>query len=215
MKIVSHDLRSPVNGIIGIASLMLKDDCTDDQMKMLAMIKSSGSHALEFINDLLHVNSALKEMKIEPVEMSPLLQHCVDLLQFKAKEKEQEIVLKTEPVTLHINRQKIWRVISNIITNAIKFSPTGTIILVYMDLKPDKLVVAVKDQGIGIPANMKNEIFKMFTEAMREGTSGEQSFGLGLAISRQIIRAHSGNIWFESEPGKGTTFFIELPMSSN
>lgn len=213
MKIVSHDLRSPINGIVSIASMMLKEEeYSEDQKQMLDMIKTSGSQAIEFINDLLHVNSALKDMKTEPVEMAPLVQHCVDLLQFKAKEKEQEIVLKTENITLPVNRQKIWRVISNLITNAIKFSPGGTIIFVYMELKPGKLLIAVKDQGIGIPANMKNEVFKMFTHAMRQGTSGEQSYGLGLSISKQIIKAHNGKIWFESDPGKGTTFFIELPV---
>jgi signal transduction histidine kinase len=80
-----------------------------------------------------------------------------------------------------------------------------------MVLKPHHLQIAVQDQGIGVPDEMKQEIFNMFTNAMRPGTSGEQSFGLGLAISRQIIEAHNGKIWFESAPGQGTTFFIDLP----
>ncbi len=214
MKIVSHDLRAPINGIIAVASMMIKDeDCTEEQRAMAMMIKTSGTNAIEFINDLLHVNSALKEMDKEPVDMAPLLQHCVDLLQFKANEKQQQIVLKAEPYILLINRQKIWRVISNLISNAIKFSGDGTFIYVYMDVKPGKLLLSIKDHGIGIPDNLKNEVFKMFTRAMRQGTSGEQSFGLGLAISRHIIRAHNGRIWFETEPGKGTIFFIELPVA--
>ena len=214
MKIVSHDLRSPINGIMGITSVLLKEEHTDEQAQMLGMIRTSGANAIEFINDLLHVNSALTEMKKEPVDMVPLLQHCVDLLQFKANEKEQHIILKTEPATLVINRQKIWRVISNLVTNAIKFSPGGTTIQVTMELKPHALLISVKDHGIGIPVNLKSEIFNMFTTAMRPGTDGEQSFGLGLAISKQIIDAHNGKIWFENETGNGTIFFIELPVSS-
>jgi len=72
--------------------------------------------------------------------------------------------------------------------------------------------ISVKDHGIGIPPEMKDKIFDMFTEAKRSGTAGEQSFGLGLAISKQIVEAHGGRIWFESRQGKGTTFFIDLPI---
>lgn len=214
MKIVSHDLRSPINGIISIATLMLESEISEEQKEMAGMIKASGTSAIEFIDDLLMVNSALKEMNTEPVHMAQLVQHCVEILQLKAKEKQQEIILKTEDVILDINPQKIWRVISNLVTNAIKFSSPGSIIFVFMEVKPGVLQIEVKDRGIGIPDNLKNQMFKMFTGAMRQGTSGEQSFGLGLAISMQIIKAHNGKLWFESVPGQGTSFFIELPLDA-
>ena len=214
MKIVSHDLRNPINGIISLATMLQEDDITEEQKQMLDMMKTSGTNALEFIDDLLLVNSALKEIKTEPVEMAPLLVSCVEMLQLKANEKGQEIILKTEDVTLNINRQKIGRVINNLITNAIKFSPGGTIIFVFMEVRTGKLQIEVKDRGIGIPSDIKSEMFKMFTKGMRLGTSGEQSFGLGLAISKQIILAHNGKIWFESAPGMGTSFFIELPITT-
>ncbi len=215
MKIVAHDLRTPIGGIIGLASIVLEGQLLDGQEQLVGMIKTSGSNALEFINDLLHVNSALKDMKKEPVEVAALLRHCVGLLQFKADGKGQQLVLETVPVVLPINQEKVWRVISNLITNAIKFSPDGATINVSMEQVPGKVRIAVEDHGIGIPDSLKNGMFKMFTEAKRPGTAGEESFGLGLAISKQIIEAHGGQIWFESSIGKGTTFFIELPLTES
>src|SRR6185503_7822197 len=118
-------------------------------------------------------------------------------------------------VKLHINREKIWRVISNLISNAIKFSPVDSVIKVKAIQKQGNVVIAVKDHGIGIPDNMKDKVFNMFTNAKRPGTIGEKSFGLGLSISKQIIEKHSGKIWFDSVQDKGTTFYISLPKSQD
>jgi signal transduction histidine kinase len=75
-------------------------------------------------------------------------------------------------------------------------------------------VIKIKDHGIGIPLDLREKIFNIFTDAKRKGTSGEHSFGLGLAISKQIIEAHGGRIWLESEVDKGSTFFVSLPMDN-
>ena len=104
--------------------------------------------------------------------------------------------------------------ISNLVANAIKFSPTGAIINVKMEHDANRVLIEVSDHGIGIPAELHDKIFDMFTEAKRPGTAGEQAFGLGLAISKQIVEAHGGKIWFESDPMKGTTFFVDLPVVS-
>ncbi len=111
-----------------------------------------------------------------------------------------------------IDNEKMWRVISNLIANVIKFSPHGAVIEVRLTEKPGYAVVEVEDHGLGIPEEVKDKVFDMFTEARRTGTAGEKSFGMGLAISKQIVQAHGGKIWFESKPGKGTTFFVELPL---
>jgi signal transduction histidine kinase len=92
-----------------------------------------------------------------------------------------------------------------------KFSPEGSVINVALLDRQDTVLISVADHGIGIPENLRNQVFSMFTDAKRPGTSGEQSFGLGLAISRQIVEAHEGKIWFESNAGAGTTFYVELP----
>ena len=81
-----------------------------------------------------------------------------------------------------------------------------------MECNAQRILISVTDVGIGIPPEMEEKIFDMFTEAKRPGTAGEQAFGLGLAISKQIVEAHKGKIWFESNRGKGTAFFVELPV---
>ncbi|MBU7571350.1 MAG: ATP-binding protein, partial [Flavobacterium sp.] len=98
--------------------------------------------------------------------------------------------------------------------NAIKFSPNGARIKIKMTQKEQKIRILVKDEGIGIPPEMGEKIFDLFTEAKRPGTAGEQPFGMGLAISKQIVEAHNGKIWFENNNSCGTTFFVDLPFNS-
>lgn len=214
MKIVAHDLRNPVSALRSMAELMLEDPNRSAEDKtILELMRNSCESSLELISDLLQVQQRGEELMKESVDMGHLLHYCVELLHFKAAQKTQQILLQAGYVVIYANREKIWRVISNLITNAIKFSPVGADILVCLEVKSDVVIVTVQDNGIGIPAEMKEKIFDMFTRAKRTGTAGEQSYGLGLAISKQIVEAHGGSIWYESELGIGTTFFVELPLN--
>lgn len=215
LKVVAHDLRNPIGAMTSIANLMLDEEPRNDNDRvMLDLLKTSGENSLELVNNLLLMHTRAEELSKEPVNMHQLLQYCVDLLHFKAKEKMQQISLTAVQVTIHANREKIWRVMSNLITNAIKFSPNGARISVLLEVKTGKVQIRVKDEGIGIPEHVKNNIFDMLTISRRAGTAGEQSFGLGLSISRQIVEAHGGTIWYESIPGKGSIFFVELPLEA-
>ncbi|MRG44512.1 hypothetical protein GFS24_05275 [Chitinophaga sp. SYP-B3965] len=212
MKIVAHDLRNPIGAMISIAYLLVEDkDRSENDKKMLELLKTAGENSLELVDDLLRIHTRVEELKKEPVDLYQLLHYCVELLHFNAEKKMQQINLRAKQITLEVNREKMWRVVSNLIGNAIKFSPKGSVISVTMEKKANEVIISVKDQGIGIPDEMKDKLFNMFTEARRTGTAGEKSFGLGLAISKQIVEAHGGNIWYESTPGEGATFFVELP----
>ncbi|WP_161499328.1 tetratricopeptide repeat-containing sensor histidine kinase [Flavipsychrobacter stenotrophus] len=214
MQVVAHDLRSPISSMIAITEhLMSYGELPDDDKELLQLMHTSGSHSLEMITDLLNMNTVAEGMEKQPVDMHTLLSYCVDLLQFKANEKEQKIALQVEEITMMVNREKIWRVISNLIVNAIKFSPTGAAINVIGKKEAESYIIEVQDNGIGIPQDLQGKIFDMFTEAKRPGTSGEKPFGLGLAISRQIVEAHNGKIWVRSQPGEGTTFFVSIPIT--
>lgn len=216
MQVVAHDMRTPIAGVIGLTSLMLEEnDLTEDQREIISMINTSGADTLNFINDLLQVQYNKGNLIKEPVEMHTLLKYCITLLDSKAREKNQELRISTIPIEINISREKIWRVMSNLISNAIKFSPHGTTINIKMEEKPLSILIAVEDNGIGIPPEIAEKLFAMNADVQRQGTDGEKSFGLGLAISKQIIEAHNGSIWFESLPGFGTTFFVELPITEN
>jgi signal transduction histidine kinase len=154
-------------------------------------------------------------MTKEQADICALAKTTVELLRFKASEKNQTINLTIPqmPLILTINKEKIARVINNLVTNAIKFSKSGADIHVKLDIDSDGTRLSVADNGIGIPDDLKNKIFDLFTEAKRYGTSGEQPYGLGLSISRQIVEAHNGRIWFESIVGNGTTFYVYVPTT--
>ncbi|WP_343308042.1 tetratricopeptide repeat-containing sensor histidine kinase [Chitinophaga niabensis] len=212
MKVVAHDLRSPVGAITSIAAMLLEfSKLNEEDRMMVELIKTSGQNSLDMVADLLQINSQVEKIEKEPVDLQQLLHYCVDLLQHKAAVKKQHIHLQAMPATLLLSREKMWRVISNLIANAIKFSPVGKDITIRLEMEPEEAIITVEDNGIGIPDNLKDKIFDMFSEAKRKGTAGEQPFGLGLAISKQIVEAHGGNIWFESREEGGTAFYVKLP----
>ncbi|WP_199117082.1 tetratricopeptide repeat-containing sensor histidine kinase [Pedobacter sp. ASV28] len=214
MKIVAHDLRNPIEGIASITDMMLSEgERSKSERTMLELISSAGKNALELVDQLLQVHSETETLKREMIDLEQLLQYCVDLLKHKAEAKRQIINLEGSKVKVLANREKLWRVLSNLITNAIKFSPENTAIHVKIESGTKQVLVSVEDQGIGIPIEMQAKVFDMFTEAKRPGTAGEKTFGLGLAISKQILDLHQGKIWLESTPGKGTIFFVELPLN--
>ncbi|TWR26279.1 hypothetical protein FPZ42_11705 [Mucilaginibacter achroorhodeus] len=217
LRAVAHDLRNPIGGIASLTTIMAEEEYNDEQKEMIKLVKETSLNSLELINEILeaaNINSV--ELNPEPTEINGLLNNSVELLRFKAAEKGQEILFEPldKQIELSVSREKIWRVVSNLITNAIKFSPTGATIQVKAAEFEHKIVIAVKDNGIGIPNNLKDQIFNMFTSAQRPGTAGEKSFGLGLSICKQIMEKHHGKIWFESDEANGTTFFISLPLAN-
>jgi len=214
LKVVAHDLRTPVASISMLTDLMLEEGNEADKKEMLLLTKAASENSLALIAEILEATmiTANAHLFKEKVGINSLIAESIELLRLKAKQKEQQIIvqlLADEKLVL-LNKEKIKRVINNLITNAIKFSNYGSVINVKATAKDNTVRIAIKDEGIGIPDNMKSKVFDVFTDARKEGTSGEKPFGLGLSICRQIIEAHEGNIWFKSNLGKGSTFYIEL-----
>jgi two-component system sensor histidine kinase VicK len=215
LRTVAHDLRNPLGGIASLTNIMVEETEHDAELRyQLKIIKDTSADTLELINEILEAtNNAPTDLKKQLIEINSLLNNSVELLRFKAAEKHQQIILNglDSDVQIYINREMIWRVISNLISNAIKFSPVGETIQIRSIHDGTYVQISINDHGIGIPDEMKSKVFNMFTDAKRSGTIGEKSFGLGLSICKQIIEKHSGKIWFDSAPGKGTTFYIRLP----
>jgi len=218
LRAVAHDLRNPVGGIAALTLAMEDDDFTPEQRELITIIRETSNDTLELISELLEVtNDGKSRLKKELVDINAVVGKSVELLRFKAAEKDQhiELILLLEPEEIMISREKIWRVLSNLISNAIKFSPRGATIRVGITDHKKEVEISVKDDGIGVPEKMQAEIFNMFTEAKRPGTAGEKSFGLGLSISKQIVEHHNGKIWVESKPGEGSLFCISLPKPAS
>ncbi len=216
LGVVAHDLRNPISAIYGISTLMAEDEGRNEEdLEMLELIKISSKNLDIIILDLLaaKVNKVSGDKAKVPVDLLHLLQESVSLLQYRAEEKKQRIVLVDgQHCRVSINRDRVWRVVNNLIVNAIKFSPGHTQINISIDVQEQEAIVCVKDEGIGIPAELKEKIFLLSTDAKRQGTDGEETFGLGLYISKQVIEEQGGRIWLESNVGKGTSFYFSLPL---
>ncbi len=218
IKIVAHDLRNPIGGISAIAGIVQVDkNLSPEAKELMNLLQESSRNCMELINELMDTDfDQHKNVKKEAINIDELLQQCVHLLSFRAKDKNQQLVLSTNlQVIIQGDKEKLWRVMNNLIINSIKFSPAGSEIHIDTKLLQSKILIIVKDTGMGIPTIIQNKIFDPFTTAKRKGTQGEQPYGLGLYISKQIVEAHNGKIWFKSEADMGTEFFIELPINSN
>ncbi|MFD0749387.1 ATP-binding protein [Mucilaginibacter calamicampi] len=215
LRAVAHDLRNPIGGIASLTTIMAEEAYSDEQKEMINLVRETSYNSLELINEILEAaNVTSIQLNPEPVEINALVNNSVELLRFKAAEKGQQILFDPLPAPqeLQISREKIWRVISNLVSNAIKFSPTGATVYVLVEKAADQVIISVKDNGIGIPEKMQDQVFNMFTSAQRPGTAGEKSFGLGLSICQQIMEKSGGAIWFNSRKD-GTTFYISLPLT--
>jgi len=218
MRVMAHDLRNPLSGITGLTELMMldKDVFSEEHQHMLKLVQTTGKHATEMISELLKTGLSDENEPIqkEALDVQSAVKDCVELLRFRAAEKQQQIILKgnQSPKIAAVNHQKFLRALNNIIVNAIKFSHTGSSIEIEVKQQEDCIQITVEDQGVGIPDADREHVFQMFSPAKKEGTNGEKPFGLGLSITKKIIEKHGGAIWFESVPETGTTFYIQLPV---
>ncbi|WAC14124.1 sensor histidine kinase [Dyadobacter pollutisoli] len=213
LKIVAHDLRNPIAAMISASHLVFWDQVPSyEQSEIINAMQQSGEKANTLIGQILESGADRNKISKIEIALEEIVQSCLDMLSHKAGEKQQKLEFKYEQVIVPVDREKIWRVFSNLLSNAIKFSETGGTIWVSQEKRDDTVLLSVRDNGIGIPNDIKSQIFLAINNARRSGTAGEQSFGIGLSICRQIVEGHGGRIWFESEIGSGTTFFIELPL---
>ncbi|RYD57865.1 MAG: hypothetical protein EOP56_06205 [Sphingobacteriales bacterium] len=220
LKAVSHDLRSPMNISLSLTELILseRENLSEEQLEYIELIRNSCNNALSLTKELLDVATLNTELMIkEWVDLNEVVSKNVEVLRFRAAEKKQRISMQLpeKSIKLKINRDKVSRVVNNLINNAIKFSPGQSQINIKVHTERRGATISVTDHGIGIPDDLKGKVFDLFTEAKRIGTSGEEPYGLGLSISKQIIDVHGGKIWFDSQVGKGTTFYVYLPDQYN
>ncbi len=220
ISICSHDLRAPLNGVVGFTNILLMDDLDEEQRDSLAQIKSSGEFMLSVINDVLEIDrldSDGPQRAFAPTDLRAVLESCLATLRHVATPKG--ISLRLEDAIgsegcrmVNADANGLKRLFNNLLSNSIKFSHPNEEVRVRLATGPDAtLEAAVIDCGIGIPADKLPLIFETGSRAAQVGTSGEQSFGLGMSIVKRLVQQHEGRISIESEPGKGTTVRVALP----
>jgi signal transduction histidine kinase len=215
LQVVAHDLRSPIGGIKMMSGLILGKD-ENKQAELLGYIRNGATNCLDLVNELLKENFDGDSVLVNKTvfDLKQLVAECAQLMQFNADEKAQVIntMLPNKKRLILADAGKIGRVLNNLIGNAIKFSCKGDEILISLSEKGQYYRITIQDHGIGIPVVEQHRVFDAFTLSRRPGTEGERSFGFGLSISKQIVEAHGGTIGFVSQEGRGSEFFIDLPM---
>jgi len=211
---ISHELRTPLGFIKGYSTSLLREDTSWDretQKEFLAIIDEEADHLSLLIENVLE--SARLQSKTLPLRFQPLRLDAVlrDVsTRIRARYKELDVSLDLDSSTaIHADGVRIAQVFENMFTNAIKYAPNAAII-VGLKQVGGSMIVTFMDNGPGIPAESLPLIFERFYRVRSEKATGT---GLGLFICKQIIEAHRGKIWAESNPGQGTTFFIELPIT--
>lgn len=213
----SHELKTPVT-TLKILTQFLKQKFTTsgegESLTYLNKMDKQVTRLTELINDLLDVtkiHAGKLEIHEKIFNLNELVRECVDDLQsvttshtFTLKEGIEQAVLG--------DRDRIGQVITNLLTNAIKYSPKKTEILILTQEKDGKAIVSVQDRGIGIAKKYQQSIFKQFFRLHKNSDTTYPGLGMGLFISYQIIQRHGGKIWVESEKGKGSTFYFSLPL---
>jgi signal transduction histidine kinase len=215
---MSHDLRTPLARIQGMTEVMLQDEnpLSTSQREALDTIQQSGKDQLHFINTILNyakIESQGIELHLATKDINELIKEVVKKHEFLAKVKHIHVNLELEPMfSIKIDPELIKQVLSNIIENAIKYSPEKSSILISTEEKDNKVVIQVADQGLGIPSDELPNIFMKFFRSKNAKISPIKGSGLGLYLAKYFVNLHGGEISAESAIGQGSTFTVELPI---
>ncbi|GAA4090664.1 HAMP domain-containing sensor histidine kinase [Mucilaginibacter panaciglaebae] len=215
LGMVAHDLRNPIGAVESIAMMMELEEIDADMQDNVSMIKESCSKAPSILDDLLEAarNENINVIETQKIELNQYLKSIVE--GWKVQNRNNVVLISSVSlVSAQINKEKFTRVMDNLISNALKFSKETDNVELRLAIQDNQIIIQVKDHGLGIPQNMLPHIFERFSKAGRTGLNGEKSTGLGLSIVKQIIESHKGKISVSSIEGKGTTFTIQLAVSS-
>ncbi|KVK75926.1 hypothetical protein WS90_25080 [Burkholderia cepacia] len=217
---MSHELRAPLNGILGYVQLLAGDASLDSRQRShVAAIRRSGEHLLSLIDDILdfaRIEAAKLKLEIRDVQLSALLASVSEVILIKATQKGTHFrytIAADTPCNVRADEKRLRQVLLNLLDNAVKFTDSGAIALRVTGAARDAVRFDVSDTGIGIPADQLTAIFEPFQQV--QGIAPRAGAGLGLAISRELVRAMGGDIALESAVGQGSTFSFELPAAAS
>jgi len=210
---VAHDLRNPVGAIRSMAELIQEEQNIHEIKEIISQIQFASNTANQFIDEILV--SAKGSKPDQKIDVFKHTQMVVQMLESQLRVKQQHVFVKKPSKALYVKMipDKFIRIISNLLTNAIKFSDTNAEINIDIRHLNDRIRIRVIDSGIGVPASLKDNLFDSFTSSTRPGTEGESATGLGLSSVKRIVEKYYGQIWHEDNPTGGSIFTIELPAS--
>ena len=219
---VSHELRTPMSIVKEGVSLVLDGvlgEVKGDQKDILSRVKNNIDRLARLINDILDISkieAGRMVLKKSLVDISSLAKEILISFKNQAEEKNIKLIthLNAESPDISIDSDRISQVLTNLISNSIKFTPENGQITLGVEDRKDKVEISVEDTGIGIAEENIPDLFERFSQIDRVDGPGEKGTGLGLAISKEIVEMHKGKIWVDSELGKGSKFTFSLPRLS-
>lgn len=220
MATMSHEIRTPMNGLLGTLDLMKGTQLNRDQKDYLNTIAECGENMLAIINEILDY-SKIESGRLEPerhaFDFVHVVENAADLYASRASDKDVDFILdidKRLPKKILSDQTRLTQVLNNLLSNAVKFTSEGFVKLSIEQIasaeKSVEIKISVRDSGIGIKPEKFESIFDAFTQADSSTTREYGGTGLGLAICKTIVTALGGKIWVESQPGKGSAFFVQL-----
>ncbi len=219
---MSHEIRTPLNGVLGVASALARSGLNDDQRQMVEIIEHSGQvleALLSDVLDLARIESGKLELRYEPCDLAGALRETATLFQAGARSKGLSLIADIDPAldgTFDADPVRLRQVISNLMSNAVKFTSEGEVRLtaaVVGEADGSAVVrISVSDTGIGFEEATRQRLFERFEQADGSITRRFGGTGLGLAISRSLVGMMGGRLWAESEPGKGSSFTVEVAL---
>jgi signal transduction histidine kinase len=214
VSIVSHELRTPLASVLGFTALLLKREFDPPTRRhYLGIVDAQARRLAALLEDFLDVQRIEHEgvdLAEERVNLATLLKEQAQLYAAQSPKHTVEVELPEQPLTVRGDPGRLAQVVGNLLSNAIKYSPEGGTVELVAARSGDGVRIAVRDEGLGIPEDQQSRIFTKFFRG-DAGATGITGTGLGLAVSREIVEAHGGSIGFDSDPGEGTTFWLELP----
>lgn len=212
---MSHEIRTPLNAIVGFSELLAYTEAAEEKTQYLEIIHSNNELLQQLIADILDlskIESGTLNFTFSDVDLNQIMSDLEQLAQMRLGEKSAVIKISREvsPIEciMHTDRNRLMQVVANFITNAVKFTDEGTIILGH-EPRAEEVYFYVKDTGNGIPADKVDHIFERFVRVEHE----KKGTGLGLSICETIVRKLGGEIGVDSEYGKGSTFWFTLPLN--
>ena len=218
---MSHEIRTPMNGVLGMAELLIRTNLDTRQRTFADVILKSGSALLTIINDILDfskIDAGQLTLDPAPFRLAEAIEDVATLVSSQVAEKDLELIVRIDPalpacVVGDVGR--IRQIVTNLVGNGVKFTEKGYVLVdVSGEVKKDvaSITIRVEDTGIGIPENMQQRIFEKFSQVDSSSTRRHEGTGLGLAIASRLVELMGGKIGVESELGKGSVFWVMLPL---